>query len=101
MLEGVSGYCSVCVNRSSVLQYVAVCCSMLQYVAVCCSMLQCVVLQYVAGLLLSHPSLLFFSPFLEVVGYARPLQCVAVCCSVLQYLAGVAVCCSVLQCVAV
>jgi len=50
------------------------CCSVLQCVAVCCSVLQCVAVCYCA------------------------VYCAAVCCSVLQC---VAVCCSVLQCVAV
>ena len=57
----------------SVLQCLAVCCSVLQSVAVCCRVLQ------------------------SVAECCRVLQCVAVCCSVLQC---VAVCCSVLQCVA-
>jgi len=70
--------------KSSMLQCVAVCCSVLQCVAVCCSVLQqvavcCSVLQCVAVC-------------------CSKLQCVAVCCSELQW---VAVCCSVLQCVAV
>ena len=58
------------VAQHSVLQCVAVFCSMLQCVAVCCSMLQCVAV------------------------CCSVLQYVAVCCSVLQY---VAVCCSMLQ----
>jgi len=56
----------------SLVQCVAVCCSVLQCVAVCCSVLKCIAV------------------------CCSALQCVAVCCSVLQC---VAVCCSVLQCV--
>jgi len=68
-------------NYYSVLQCVAVCCSVLLCVVVYCSMLQCVavccsVLQCVAV-------------------WCSVLQCVAVWCSVLQC---VAVCCSVLHC---
>jgi len=70
-----------------------VCCSVLQCVAVCCSVssrFRCSALQCVAvccprcGCLTSN--------------YFQVNECVAVCCSVLQC---VAVCCSVLQCVAV
>jgi len=55
-----------------ILQCIAVCCSVLQYVAVCCSVLHCMcrVLHYT---------------------FCSALQCVAVCCSMLQC---VAVCCS-------
>jgi len=63
----------------SVLQCVAVCCSVLQCVqcdAVCCSVLQCVAV---------------------CCSVCSVLQCVAECCRVLQ---SVAECCSVLQCVA-
>jgi len=60
----------------------AVCCSVVQCVAVCCSVL------YTYGM--------------QARGTKQyelhAVQCVAVCCSVLQC---VAVCCSVLQCVAV
>jgi len=56
-------------DAGSVLQCVAVCCTMLQCVAVCCGVLQCV----------------------AVVVCCTWLQCVAVCCGVLQC---VAVCCS-------
>jgi len=58
--------------NGSMLQYVAVCCSVVQCVAVCCSALQCVAV------------------------CCSVLQCVAVCCSVLQ---SVAVYCTILQCV--
>jgi len=60
-------------------------CSVLQRVAVSCSVLQCAV-KCGAQLCIAQESL-----------YCA-VQCVAVCCSVLQC---VAVCCSVLQCVAV
>jgi len=61
----------------SVLQYVAVCCSLVQCVAVCCIVLQCVAV------------------FCSVLQYGSMLQCLAVCCSVLQC---VSVFCSALQC---
>ena len=63
-------------SNGSVLQCVAVCCSVSQCVAVCRSVSQCVE-----------------SPVCDMLSR----DCVAVCCSVLQC---VAVCCSVLQCVA-
>ena len=65
------------------------CYSVLQCVAVCCSVLQYVAADDDVGGRLSaaHP-----------LHYSHILFCVAVCCSVLQC---VAVCCSVLQCVAV
>ena len=83
----------------------AVCCSVLQCVAVCCSVVQCSVVQCVAVccnvLKLLRCSLLQsfaeFRSMLQCVGQCVG-QCVAVCCSVLQC---VAVCCSVLQCGAV
>jgi len=76
-----SGFLGVSVS----LIHRAVCCSVLQCVAVCCSVLQmcCSVLQSVA---LIHRALLH-------VCYAV-VQCVAACCSVLQ---RVAACCSMLQ----
>jgi len=109
--------------RNSVLQYVAVCCSVsssdtndgigtpmcvmnrvkccsvLQCVAVCCSVLQCVavccsVLQCVAVCC----SASVMNRVKCVVVCCIMLQCAAVCCSVLQC---VAVCCSASQCVAV
>jgi len=70
VLQCVAVCCSVC----SVLQCVAVCCSVLQCAAVCCSVLQCVAV------------------------YCSVLQCVAMCCSMLQ--CGAARC-NVLQCAAV
>jgi len=57
-----------------------VCCSALQCAVVCCSVLRCV------------------ADRCRVVVFCSVLQCVAQCCSVLQC---VAVCCSVLQCAAV
>jgi len=71
--------------RGSFSGLVAACCSVLQCVAVCCSVLQCVccVLQCVAP---------FWVPF--EVPFNDLLQCVALCCSVLQC---VAVCGSVWQ----
>ena len=76
-------------HRKSLLQCVAVCCSVLQYVAVCCTALQCVVASCSA---------------LHCVAVCFYLSCVAVCCSALQcvavcfYLSCVAICCSALQC---
>ena len=66
-------------KQFSLLQYVAVCCTVLQCVAVSCRVMR-----------------------KEVVPMIKDSECSvvqygAVCCSVLQY---VAVCCSVLQCVA-
>jgi len=58
-------------------------CSVLQCVAVCCSVLRCVNTEACRGRALSSS--------------CSVLQCVAVCCNVPQC---VAVCCSVLQCVA-
>jgi len=91
----VSGVVSV---TCSVLQYVAVCCSVrkwccqrrLRCVAECCS-----VLQRAQVALSTSPAVC-----------CSVLQCVAVCCSVRRWrcqhhLQCVAVCCSVLQCVAV
>ena len=72
----------VCVESSSLLQGVLLCCSPLQCVAVCCSSCVC-------G---------------YVWGGSSVLQCVTLCCSALQVCCSVlhcvAVCCSVLQCVA-
>jgi len=74
---------NLCLGRShpsSVLQWVAVCCSGLQCVAVCYSVLQCVavccsVLQCVA----------VYSSVLQYVAVSSCVfQCVSVCCSVLQ-----------------
>jgi len=98
---GALHYVTVC---CSMLQYVVVRCSVLQCAAVCCSVLQCVsvccsVLQYVTHLIL-HRCIVAGCPWKSV--------CVAVCCSMLQYsavrcsaLQCVAVRCSALQCVAV
>jgi len=78
----------------SVLQCVAVCCSVLQCVAACCSVLQCVALLDI---------LLLVRVSMRVSMCCSVLQCVAVCCNVLQSVAVccAAVCCSVLQCVRV
>ena len=75
---------------------VAVCWSVLQYVAVRCSMLQCValccnVLQYTTQYCVSLSSCV-----LSVCCINHVLQCVAVCCSVLQWQPY-----RLLQCVAV
>jgi len=75
-------------------------CSVLQYVAVCCSVLQCVA-AYVAqgGVATAAGSMRAAS--IEFCACCSVLQCVTVCCSVLQCVACVAVCCmccSVLQC---
>jgi len=64
--------------------------SVLQRVAVCCSMLQCVEL-------VIHDDT-HYAFYIAFCVSCSMLQCVAVCCSVLQC---VAVCCSALQCVAV
>ena len=106
----------------SVLQYVAVCCSVLQCaavclqcVAVCCSLLQCAavclrcvavycsVLRSVGQLArveLCHVHTSVCCSMLQYVAvYCSLLQCAAVCCSVLQCV--VAMRCSALQCIAV
>ena len=75
----------------SVLQCVAVCCSVLQRVAGYCSMLQCVAVCQCVTQNSNHWSSRSETSHLSV------MQGVAQCCSVLQ---GVAVCCRVLQCVA-
>jgi len=80
----------MCVRGSSVLQYVALCCSGLQRVAV--GYVQWVVV-WVDG----EKEVLKVCVW-EVSMCCSVLQCVAVCCSVLQC---VAVGCSGLQCVAV
>jgi len=82
-----------------------VCCSVLQCVAVCCSVPLsvsfCIVFHATKD---AHHTLSFCSVFLGLLSVflhvlrVCVLQCVAVCCSVLQC---VAACCSVLQCVAV
>ena len=84
VLQCVAVCCSVLPATTTKTRSVAVFCSVLQCVAVHCSVLQCV---------LTAP---FFgaTPKLE---YCSVLQDVAVCCSVLQC---IAVYCSVLQCVA-
>jgi len=95
------GQVAVC---CSVLQCVAVCCSVcsvMRCVAVCCSALQCVAVCAVCCSVLQN-----------VAECCRVLQSVAVCCSVLQQgnhthprlilsRMRAAVCCSVWQCVAV
>ena len=70
------------------MSHVVVCCSVLQFVAVCCSLLYCVVV-FPMELMTAAHSMCDKSD--HGMSYA------AVCCSVLQC---VAVCCSVLQCVA-
>ena len=88
--------CSVlqCVGRKCTL-CVAVCCSVLTWVMVCCSVLQCVgrkctlSLQHTVTHCITLQRLLYTAVCYSVL---------AVCCSVLQC---VAVCCSVLQCTAV
>ena len=106
VLQRVAEYCSVlqcvqCVLTLTLLYVIfGVCCSVLQWIAVCCTVLQCV-------LTLTHLYVIF-------AVCCSVLQCVAVCCSVLQcvavcwhwlihmwYLECFGVCCSVLQCVAV
>ena len=83
--------CAISQNRldveDSLVQCVAVCCSVLQCVAACCS-----VLQYVAVCYLSKST---WRRGLSSSVCCSVLQCVAVCCSVLQC---VAVCCSMWQC---
>ena len=74
-----------------------VCYSVLQCVAVYCSVLQCVA--FLSLVTLSGNSQ-FTSPFHKSLSPLERVssRCVTVCCSVLQC---VAVCCSVLLCVAV
>ena len=78
---------------ASVLQCVAVCCSMLQYVAACYNMLQCVAiwcraLQHVAAFcsMLQHFAACCSRKRVPLPSYQHTnvLQCVAPCCSVLQ-----------------
>ena len=68
------------ITHHSVLQCVAVCCSVWQWVAMCGSLWQCVAVCCSA-----------LQRKLHVIVCCSVLQCVAVCCSVLQC---VAVCCS-------
>jgi len=78
----------------SLLQSVAVCCSLLQSVAVCCSLVQSVasLLQSIAVWCSVLQCVTVCCSLLKSVAvYCSLLQSVAVCCSVLQ------VCCSVLQ----
>ena len=85
--------CLVRFRRVSVVQCVAVCCSVLQCVAACCSVLQCVLQCVVVCCGLWKGC---HAPFKQVKCVAvccSVLQCVAICCSMLQY---VAVCCSML-----
>jgi len=98
VLQCVAVCCSVCQSIRvetrwvccSVLQGVRVCCSVLQCVAVSCSVLQCLAILNVPSSWAIHTS-----PDTKSV-----LQCAAVCCSVLQCVAVCWVCCSVRQCVA-
>ena len=86
----------------SMLQYIAVCCSVLQGVAGCCSVLQCGWRRYGAAVATAAACC---SVLQSVAGCCRVLQCVAVCCSVdgggmalpLRLLQCVAVCCRVLH----
>ena len=82
-------------RSQSVLQCVAVCCSVSQFVAMCCSVLQCVTVCCSGA---SHSENVFPPPPHLHTQNSSVMQSVAVCCSALQ---RVAVCCSVLQCVAV
>ena len=88
------------VEDATLLQCVAVCCSVLQCGVVCCSAVQCVaVCQSQRNMQPSLPQPLVGCSVLALrAGDATLLHCVAVCCSVLQC---VVVCCSALQCVAV
>jgi len=89
---------NLCFDRTlsyTVAGHVCVCFSLLQYVAVWCSVLQSfTVILMTCALIAPRPILL------QVV-----YTCVAACCSMLQcvtaYCRSFAVCCSVLQCVAV
>ena len=113
--RGGSNVCAtnlVCVRDMTVLQYIAVCCSVLPCGAACCSVLQCVAVccRVLQGVAVCYSVLKCFAVFNFTVIFWRSssqtsacvLQCVAVrvavCCCVVQ---RVAVCCSVLQCVAV
>ena len=82
--------CSVYCRKSfivfcSMLQGLALC-SVLQCVAVCCSVLQCVLSKYLRSVL-------------QCVAECRVLQCVAVCCSLCCRKISIQ-CCSMLHCVA-
>jgi len=70
--------------------------SVLQSIAVCCSVLHCLAMSCRACRLLRISTLP--SVVQSIAVCCSILQCVAVCCSILQC---VAVCCSILQCVAV
>ena len=70
----------------------SVCCSVLQCVAVCCSLFS------TRSLFVERRVFVYTRAKSERVAVERENQPIAVCCSVLQC---VAVCCSVLQCVAV
>jgi len=92
--------CCRVVPFPGIVVFTFLCCSVLQRVAVCCSVLHCVVRQARSRMNESclfqlARSLLFYIAVRIVC--CSVLQCVAVCCSVLQC---VAVCCSVFQCVA-
>jgi len=73
--------------------------SMLQCVAMCCSVLKTHVMRYIACALVTFDGRGVSGVFNMccVAECCSVLQCVAVCCSVMQC---VAVCCSALQCVA-
>jgi len=83
----------------SVLQCVAVCCSLC--VAVCCSVLQCVAV-CCRCVWISHVTNTMCCSVLQCVAVCcRVLQCVAVCCRcVWMSHVTYTMCCSVLQCVA-
>jgi len=87
----------------SVLQCVAVCCSVLQCVAPCCTVLHRVALccTVFRSLIYTLSESNAEIPLQVPNKLHRVLQCVAVCCSMLQYVAeSCAVCCSMLQYVA-
>ena len=64
------------------MQYAAVCCSVLQCVAVCCSVLQCI-FHHLRILLYCFETRVHIGELFENHALVV-LQCVAVCCSVLQ-----------------
>ena len=78
-------------NASTMYGATGTCCSVLQRVAVCCTLLQHPVCHS------DEARLQRMTQLERVAVCCNVLQCVATCCSVLQ---RVAVCCNVLQCVA-
>jgi len=105
VLQSVAVRCSVlqgvavavcCTGTVHFLLGFGVCCSVLQYITACCSALQCFAL---CCSVLQCVAVCCVGTVPYLVGFGaccRVLQSVAVCCSVLQC---VAACCSVLQCV--